>query len=103
MEFIFQPLTLVTFFPLLGVLAILFINSESKNAIRWVALSISLVTMFISFWVFAQFDQTNGDLQLAARYAWIHVAGWNIDYYLAVDGLSILLLLLTTILTPISI
>jgi NADH-quinone oxidoreductase subunit M len=103
MEFILEPLTLVTFFPLLGVLAIAFINAEAKNAIRWVALGISLVTMFISFWVFAQFDQTNGGLQLAAQYPWIHVAGWNIQYYLALDGLSILLLLLTTILTPISI
>jgi NADH-quinone oxidoreductase subunit M len=103
MEFILQPLTLVTFFPLLGVLAILFINSESKAAIRWTALIASLITMFISFWAFAQFDQSSPDLQLEARYAWIHVAGWNIDYYLAVDGLSILLMLLTTILTPISI
>jgi len=34
---------------------------------------------------------------------WIQVAGWNISYYLGVDGLSILLVLLTTFLTPISI
>jgi NADH-quinone oxidoreductase subunit M len=34
---------------------------------------------------------------------WIQVAGWNIDYHMGVDGLSILLLLLTTFLTPISI
>jgi NADH-quinone oxidoreductase subunit M len=103
MEFIFEPLTLVTFFPLLGVLAILFINSESKAVIRWVALGTSLVTMLISFWVFAQFDASDPDLQLDANYPWIQVAGWNISYYLGVDGLSILLLLLTTILTPISI
>ncbi len=103
MEFILEPLTLVTFFPLLGVLAILFINSESKAAIRWTALGVSLITMFISFWVFAQFRSAEPGLQLEARYPWITVAGWNIDYYLAVDGLSILLLLLTTILTPISI
>jgi NADH-quinone oxidoreductase subunit M len=34
---------------------------------------------------------------------WIQVAGWNISYHLAIDGLSILLVLLTTFLTPISI
>ena len=49
------------------------------------------------------FNASNPDLQLEAKYSWISVAGWNIYYYLAVDGLSILLVLLTALLTPISI
>ncbi len=103
MEFLLQPLTLLTFFPVLGVLVILFIGSEQKNAIRWTALVTSLITFVISLWVFSQFRAENPDLQLEAKYAWITVAGWNIYYYLAVDGLSILLVLLTAFLTPISI
>ncbi len=103
MEFILQPLTLLTFFPLVGVLVILFMNSEAKNAIRWVAMVTTLLTFGISLWVLTQFEASNPDLQLEAKYAWIHVAGWNIYYYLAVDGLSILLVLLTAFLTPISI
>ena len=103
MEFLLQPLTLLTFFPLLGVLVILFMNSEMKNAIRWVALVTSLLTFVISLWVLSQFTASNPDLQLEAKYTWIQVAGWNIYYYLAVDGLSILLVLLTAFLTPISI
>jgi NADH-quinone oxidoreductase subunit M len=102
MEFILKPLTLVTFFPLVGVLVILFMNSESKLAIRWVALVTSFITLGISLWVFSMFDALNPDLQLEANYAWIKVAGWDIKYYLAVDGLSILLVLLTAFLTPIS-
>jgi NADH-quinone oxidoreductase subunit M len=106
MEFILQPLTLVTFFPLLGVLVILFMNSESKLAIRWVALVTSLITLGISLWVLQGFYVAEaaapGDLHLEAKYAWITVAGWDIKYYLAVDGLSILLVLLTAFLTPIS-
>lgn len=102
MEFLLQPLTLLTFFPLLGVLVILFMNSEWKTAIRWVALVTSLITLGISLWAFTMFKASNPDLQLEAKYAWITVAGWNIYYYLAVDGLSILLVLLTTFLTPIS-
>jgi NADH-quinone oxidoreductase subunit M len=106
MEFILQPLTLVTFLPLLGVLVILFMNSESKLAIRWVALVTSLITLGISLWVLQGFYVAEaaapGDLHLEAKYAWITVAGWNIYYYLAVDGLSILLVLLTAFLTPIS-
>ncbi len=102
MEFLLQPLTLLTFFPLVGVLVILFMNSESKAAIRWVALVTSLITLGISLWVLTMFTASNPDLQLEAKYAWITVAGWNIYYYLAVDGLSILLVLLTAFLTPIS-
>jgi NADH-quinone oxidoreductase subunit M len=37
------------------------------------------------------------------QYDWITVAGWNIQYHLGIDGLSILLVLLTAFLTPISI
>ena len=103
MEFLLQPLTLLTFLPLVGVLVLLFINAEQKAAIRWTALVTSLVTFVVSLWVFSMFDKSNPDLQLEAKYAWIHVAGWNIYYYLAVDGLSVLLVMLTAFLTPISI
>lgn len=103
MDFLLQPLTLLTFFPLAGVLVILFLKAEQKEIIRWVALATSLIAFGISLWVLAQFDASNTELQLAAKYPWIQVAGWNIYYYLAVDGLSILLVLLTAFLTPISI
>jgi NADH-quinone oxidoreductase subunit M len=103
MEFILQPLTLLTFFPILGVLAILFLNSESKNAIRWISLITSLITFGLSLWVLTMFDASNVNLQLVAKYNWITVAGWNIQYHLGLDGLSILLVLLTAFLTPISI
>ncbi|MBK9210241.1 MAG: NADH-quinone oxidoreductase subunit M [Anaerolineales bacterium] len=103
MEFLLQPLTLLTFFPLVGVLVLLFMKSEAKTAIRWVAMVTTLITFGISLWVLVQFKASNPDLQLEAKYPWINVAGWNIYYYLAVDGLSILLVLLTAFLTPISI
>ena len=50
------------------------------------------------------FHPSDPNLQLVARYDWITVShGWNIQYFLGVDGLSILLVLLTAFLTPISI
>jgi len=36
-DILFHPLTLVTFFPLVGVLVILFLRQEQKNLVRWVA------------------------------------------------------------------
>ena len=47
MEFLLQPLTLVTFFPLLGVLVLLFLPSENKNLLRWTA----MVTSRFGCWV----------------------------------------------------
>jgi NADH-quinone oxidoreductase subunit M len=103
MNFFLQPLTLLTFFPLLGVLVLLFIPSDRKNALRWTALITTLITFGLSLWVLSMFRPGDPDLQLVARYNWITVAGWTIQYFLGVDGLSILLVLLTAFLTPISI
>jgi NADH-quinone oxidoreductase subunit M len=106
MNYVLHPLTLTTFFPLLGVLVILFINSQHKNTIRWVALLTSLVTFGFSIATLVQFNAAASTMQLEVNLPWIQIGGqngWNIAFHLGVDGLSILLLLLTTFLTPISI
>lgn len=96
-------LLLVTFFPLVGVLILLFLNSEQKNSMRWTALLTSTVTFVLSLLLLAQFNADNPNLQMEIDLPWIQVAGWNINFHMGVDGLSILLVLLTTFLTPISI
>jgi len=96
-------LTWVAFFPLLGVLVILFIPRDRPNAIRWTALLASTVTFLISLVMLSQFDATDPGVQMAIRHPWFQLAGVEIEYSLGVDGLSILLVLLTTFLTPISI
>ncbi len=103
MNYLLHPLTLVTFFPILGVVVLLLLKPEQKNAARWVALLSSLITFGISIAVLVQFNPGEGDLQMVINLPWIQVAGWNIAFHMGVDGLSILLLLLTTFLTPISI
>jgi NADH-quinone oxidoreductase subunit M len=96
-------LTLVTFFPVVGVLIILALPRVSRNATRWIALAASGMTFLISLAVLLRFDSQQPGLQLATRLPWIRVAGWTIEYHLGIDGLSLLLVLLTTFLTPISI
>ena len=103
LDFLLHPLTLVTFFPLVGVLVILFMDKENKTAIRWTALITSLITFGISLWVLVLFNPANPDLQMVIDIPWIEVAGWEISFLMGIDGLSILLVLLTTFLTPISI
>ncbi len=103
MNYLLHPLVLVTFFPLVGVLILLFLKEEQKEAARWVALITSLITFGISIAILVQFNASDPDLQMLINIPWIQVAGWNISFALGIDGLSILLVLLTTLLTPISI
>jgi NADH-quinone oxidoreductase subunit M len=103
MDLLFATLTVVTFFPLAGVLVILLLPRGATKAVRWTALLASLATFGFSLAMLGQFDAANPDLQLVVRAPWIRVAGWTIEYHLGVDGLSILLVLLTTLLMPIGI
>ncbi|MDO9349230.1 MAG: NADH-quinone oxidoreductase subunit M [Anaerolineales bacterium] len=107
MDFLTNPLNAVTLFPLIGVLLLLFMPSGKKNLLRWTALAASLATFGLSIWMLTLFRQAEaadaGALHLTISLPWIQVAGWNITYAMGVDGLSILLVLLTTFLTPISI
>jgi NADH-quinone oxidoreductase subunit M len=105
MNFLIQPLTLLTFFPLLGVLVLLFIKPEQKNALRWTALVTTILTLVIAIWTvfFTSYSFSDPDLQLTINEPWFSVAGWTISYQMGIDGLSVLLVLLTALLTPISI
>src|SRR5688500_4838809 len=98
-------LTLVTFFPLVGVAIILLMkplfDRESDQAIRLVATLTSVATFLISLVVLFNFDRSDSGLQLIDRANWIPSLG--IQYFLGVDGISILMLLLTTFITPLAI
>ncbi len=96
-------LTLLTFLPVAGVAALLFLPEERKNQLRWVAVGTSLAVFMVSLWVLSRFNPSNPDLQLVVKNTWLPLGGTSIQYFLGVDGISILLVLLTTFLTPISI
>ena len=103
MNFSIHPLLLVTFFPLLGVLILALIPGERKNAIRWVAFVTTLVTFALSLWVLSQFNPGVGTLQLKLDQPWVNLGGVEIRLQMGVDGLSLLMVLLTTFLTPLAI
>ena len=96
-------LTWVTFTPLLGVLVILLLPKDRHNLIRWVALLGSIVTFGVSLFMLSRFESSFPNLQMVERRSWFQIAGVEIEYFIGVDGLSLLLVLLTTFLTPISI
>src|SRR5512136_192726 len=86
-----------------SVLLLLLISSGMKCLLPWTSLLTTLGTFSLSIWMLTMFNKSNPDLQLGLNLPWIQVAGWNISFAIGVDGLSILLVLLTTFLTPISI
>lgn len=96
-------LTLLVFLPLAGAVGLLFFSEERKQTLRWLALIVSLATFAVSLGVLALFRPQTPDLQLTINQLWLQIGSNAIHYSLGVDGLSILLVLLTTFLTPISI
>lgn len=93
-------LTYLILIPLIGSFLILFIRKEHANFIRYTALGISTIAFIISLIIYFQFDSANSDFQFINKFEWIK--GLNIHYHLGVDGMSLLLVLLTTFLTPLT-
>jgi NADH-quinone oxidoreductase subunit M len=96
-------LTLFTFFPLLGAAAILIFGALNRDdeRIKWTALATSIITFVLTVIVVFSFNRTDPSLQFVDRFDWI--PQWGITYYLGVDGISILMLLLTAIISPLAI
>jgi NADH-quinone oxidoreductase subunit M len=91
-------LSLITFFPLLGVLAILAMPRPS--AARWIALGTTIVTFLLSLVMLTGFDAANPGFQFVEKLNWL---GGGISYHMGVDGISILFVVLTTALMPFAI
>ena len=98
-------LTILTFLPLVGILAIVLMRRDedgsNDDTIRLIAIATSAVTFVVSLFVLFRFDPTNPALQLVDRVDWI--PSWGISYFLGIDGLSILMVLLTTFISLLAI
>ena len=90
-------LSLLIFFPILGAIILLFINKESGKTIRWVTLIFSFVEFIFSLPLFFEFNSKIGTMQFVEDWWWIQ--SYGISYKLGIDGISLLLVLLTTFLT----
>jgi len=87
-------LSIVLFTPLAGALVLLLVNKRNENAIRWIANIVALIGFAISVPLWFWFNPGSGDFQFIERAPWIPSVG--AEYFLGVDGLSTLLILLTT-------
>src|SRR5574338_6668 len=91
-------LSLITFVPVAGAVVVLLLPRRQESATKLVALVTTLVTFAISLPVYFRFDPGSADYQFVEQRAWI--PSFGISYHLGVDGISVLLLLLTTFLMP---
>ena len=97
----FPILSLITFLPLIGALVILFIPREKVQAINNLAFAVAAVDFVISLALFFTFQSDNAQMQFVEHVPWIESLG--VSYHLGVDGISLFLVLLTTLLSPIAI
>ena len=97
----FPILSLIIFSPLLGVLLLLFVDRERSELAKWIALLASGVTLLISLPLYFAFDIDGPAFQFVERVSWI--SAWGVEYHLGLDGISLFLVLLTTLLTFISV
>jgi NADH-quinone oxidoreductase subunit M len=96
-------LSLTVFLPLAGALALLLVpnrDGSRDGLVRWAALAISLATFAVTLALWAGFNPTTADFQFVERLPWIPTFG--IDYFIGIDGISLLLVVLTGFLTPLA-
>ncbi len=85
--------------PIVAAVILMFFPRRSANAIKAVGLTASIATFIISLGIVQQFQEGRAGFQLVEVKTWI--AQWGINYALGVDGISLWLVLLTTLLTPV--
>jgi NADH-quinone oxidoreductase subunit M len=101
-----SPMPLLTLswgLPLAGAIALLLIGNRDgrrDGLVRWLALVFSLISFGATVALWMAFDSSSADYQLVERASWIPAFG--IEYYVGVDGISLLLIVLTGFLTPIA-
>jgi NADH-quinone oxidoreductase subunit M len=91
-------LTLVTFLPLVGMLIVLVLRGD--ETIKRFSIAWSLIPLVLSILLWIGYDRPPGGFQFEELHTWIPSLG--IHYHLGVDGLSVPLIFLTTLLTTIS-
>ena len=92
-------LTLVGISPLIGALIVLLIPAKKSELIKRTAFIITLLIALFSILLAVRFDKASTEFQFIQSNSWISV--FNVNFAVGVDGISLVLILLSTILVPI--
>ncbi|MBI3943660.1 MAG: NADH-quinone oxidoreductase subunit M [Chloroflexi bacterium] len=91
-------LSLMTFVPLIGAAIALFLPERNSRAIKWVALLFSIIPLLMALYLAFTYNFVAGAIGYEENFSWI--PGLNVNYHLGVDGISLPMVLLIGILTP---
>jgi len=93
-------LSTITFLPIIGVILLIFLNKDNPRLLKGVTFIITIIDFLLSLPLFLNFRSTS-DMQFVERIPWIEQYG--ITYHVGIDGISLFLVLLTTLLSMISV
>lgn len=93
----YPVLSTVIFLPIAGAIALLLMKRGQVLFIKIVALSISVAVFLLSLPLYAEFNKSTAKMQFTEKHAW--VSSFNINYSVGVDGISVLFVLLSALLT----
>jgi NADH-quinone oxidoreductase subunit M len=94
----FPVISVLTFLPLFGAIAIIGFSAEQKILARRLALGFSFASLALTAFLWTQFNPASGELQFVETYSWI--PSLAAQYHVGVDGLGLLMVLLTAIVVP---
>lgn len=94
-------LSYLTLIPLIGLFLVLLTPKEAERRIRWLTLGITIFEFLVSLFILTEFRPAISGFQLREYRPWLPQLG--ITYDVAVDGISVYLVLLTTFLTPLAV
>ncbi len=93
-------LSILLALPLAGALLLLLIKKDKEDFVRYFGLLVSSFAFIVSLFIYFIYDANKGGFQLTEKYMWI--SNLHTSFNIGVDGISLLLVLLTTFLTPLT-
>ncbi|MEK7310150.1 MAG: NADH-quinone oxidoreductase subunit M, partial [Planctomycetota bacterium] len=86
-------LSLLIFLPMMAVPLILFLPAKAHKTIRWTTVIFTAIQLALTIYLLTIYNTKTADFQFVEKYSWI--PAFNVEYHLGVDGLAILMVLLT--------
>ena len=93
----FPLISFLIWLPILGGVILLFVREGHTQLIKLISYSFSILVLLLSLYLLVIFDTSSSDLQFQEKHTWI--SSLNIYYHLAVDGFSVVFILLTTVIS----
>ncbi|HIJ59700.1 MAG TPA: NADH-quinone oxidoreductase subunit M [Nitrospirae bacterium] len=90
-------LSILIFLPIAGAFVVALLNREKEGLIKGITLTVTIANFFISIPLFTSFDKTTAMMQFVEIAYWI--PSWGVKYFLGIDGISVLFILLSTLLS----